>query len=280
MIGNSLFLALLLLLSMTVTYSLTPRYITLLQQGDRGLTGINYEGNMIVNAGGIVLLPAVLLSIYYYFHATGTIYGTMIFLVFLAGMVVLGLVDDLQGDKGCKGFRGHMGLLWREKKVSTGLLKAAGGFTLAMLVAAASGVTSITEWLAKGIFLALFANLFNLLDTRPAMAIKAFYLISLVLMLFGIGNLIFLILWVSLYVYLPWELSHKIMLGDTGAYLLGGTLGFFALTSFSTPLLYSVLIPLLLLHIFMEKYSVSKILEGGSLPLFWRYGSLLKRKGG
>ncbi len=279
MIGDSLFFALLLLLSMTVTYFLTPRYITLLQQGDSGFTATNYEGNMIVNAGGIVLLPAMFLSIYYYFHTTGTIYSATAFLVFLAGMVVLGLVDDLQGDKGCKGFRGHLGLLWREKKVSTGLLKAAGGFTLALLAAAAAGNASILEWLAKGVFLALFANLFNLLDTRPAMAIKVFYLISLVLMLFGMGNLIYLILWVSLYAYLPWELSRKIMLGDTGAYLLGGTLGLFAVISFSTPFLYSILIPLLLLHVFMEKYSVSKILEGGSLSLFCRYGSLLKRKG-
>ncbi len=235
---------------------------------------------MIVNAGGIVLLPAMLLSILYYFYTTGTIYSAMMFLVFLAGMAVLGLVDDLQGDKGCKGFRGHLGLLWREKKVSTGLLKATGGFTLALFVAAATGNASIVEWLAKGVFLALFANLFNLLDTRPAMAIKAFYLISLVLMLFGMGNLVYLILWVSLYVYLPWELSHKIMLGDTGAYLLGGILGLFAVISFSTPFLFSILIPLLLLHVFMEKYSVSKILEGGSLSLFWRYGSLLKKKGG
>jgi UDP-N-acetylmuramyl pentapeptide phosphotransferase/UDP-N-acetylglucosamine-1-phosphate transferase len=187
---QSLFLALLLFLSMAMTFFLTPRFIALVQRGDNSFTAINYEGKKIVTAGGMVLLPAVLLSVYYY---SDTIFNALILLVFLGGLVVLGLVDDLQGDKGCKGFRGHLGLLWREKKISTGLLKALGGFALALFVATATGVTSNIEWLVKGILLALFANLFNLLDTRPAMAIKAFYLLSMILMLFGIGGLIFLL---------------------------------------------------------------------------------------
>ena len=269
MIGNGTSLVLYLFLSMAVTFFLTPRFITLMLQRDNNFTTINYEGKKIVTAGGIVLLPAVLLFIYYY---ANNFSSPMVLLIFLVGLVVLGLMDDLQGDKGCKGFRGHLGLLLRDKKISTGLLKAVGGFALALFVAGIGDISNI-EWLVKAIFLALFANLFNLLDTRPAMAIKAFYIISLIFMLLGMGNLIFLFLWVSLYAYLPWELSRKIMLGDTGAYLLGGTLGYHAMISFDPPFIYSVLIPLILLHILLEKYSMSKFLEDGRLPLLWRYGS-------
>ena len=279
MIDNSLVLALLLLLSLMVTFILTPRYISLIEGDNNVFMATNYEGKKIVTAGGIVFLPAVLLTAYYYYHTSGSIYDAILFLLFLAGMLLMGLVDDLQGDKNHKGFRGHLGLLLREKKVSTGLVKAGGGFILAMLVAAGTGVTSNMDWLAKGIFIALFANLFNLLDTRPAMAIKAFYLISIIFILFGIVEFIFLIFWASLYVYLPWELSRKIMLGDTGAYLLGSIIAYFAVVSFSSLLLYIVLFFLFALHMLLEKYSISKIISDKTLQFTLQQVSLLKRRG-
>ncbi len=279
MIDNSLFLAILLLFSLMFTFFLLTRYIKMLEGGDSVFTATNYEGKKIVTAGGIVLLPAVFLTAYYYYHTYGSTYDAIIYFIFLAGMLLMGLVDDLQGDKKHKGFRGHIWLFLREKKVSTGLLKAGGGFVLAMLVAVGTGVTSNTDWLAKGIFVALFANFFNLLDTRPAMAIKAFYIISIIFILFGIVEFIFLIFWVSLYVYLPWELSRKIMLGDTGAYLLGGIIAYFAVVSFSPLLLYIVLFFLLVLHMLLEKYSLSKIMWDKTLHFNWQQVSLLKRRG-
>ncbi|MEW5922057.1 MAG: hypothetical protein AB1796_14150 [Bacillota bacterium] len=275
MTGDNLHLPLLLLLSMALTFFLMPRFIALLQQGESGFTANNYEGKRIITAGGVVILPAVIIPLIIY---TDTITYRLLLIIFLAGMVALGLVDDLLGEKTCKGFRGHFGLLWRGKKVSTGLLKAVGGFSLALLAAAGVGGIYSIEWLVRGGVLALFANLFNLLDTRPAMAVKAFYLISLAYIFFGVGELLIIfLLWVSLYVYLPWELSRKVMLGDTGAYLLGGTLGFITIFSFSSGKLYIFLIFLLLVHVLLERYSLSNLLERGAqrCELLRFYGSAI-----
>jgi len=104
-----------------LTFLLTPRFITMINLSDNSFTAINFEGNKIVNAGGIVLLPAVVISVY---NCPDTISSSLILFVFLGGMVVLGLADDLHGEKRCKGFRGHLRCFWQERKISTGLIKA------------------------------------------------------------------------------------------------------------------------------------------------------------
>lgn len=253
-------LALLILISITMTLLLTPHFITAFRQGADYLTALNFEGERIVTAGGLVLLPSVLLAVIFFAE---TIAAPLLVLLFIVGVTMLGLVDDFKGDKNCKGFRGHFLLLWQEKRISTGLMKAVTGFVLALLVAAGLGGIFDLTWLARGAVMALFANFFNLLDTRPARAAKVFFILSLPLIIIGSGEFIILILWASLYIYLPFELSHKIMLGDTGAYLLGGMLGYFVVVSFSSTMLYSSLFILLVLHFLLEKYSLSSILERG-----------------
>ena len=46
-------------------------------------------------------------------------------------------------------------------------------------VSAMAGGGNWANWILQGIFLALFSNLFNLLDTRPARAAGAYFNISL-----------------------------------------------------------------------------------------------------
>lgn len=258
---DSIILPVFMFLAMVVTYLLTATCINRLQNGENSFIALNYKGEKIITAGGIVLLPAALLAAFSFGKGVVT---PLLFSIFLVGMALLGLADDLQGDKNCKGFRGHLLLLLQQKKVSTGLLKAVGGVLLALLVLSGGFAPFSLEWLTRGVVLALFANLFNLLDTRPGVVVKAFYIFSLPLfMLAGMGGNIFLIIWASLYVYLPWELSRKIMLGDTGAYLLGALLGFFIVTFLPVSLLYSAFFILLLLHYLLEKYSLRKALTEG-----------------
>lgn len=272
MTEDNLTLAFMLLLSMLVTFFLTPSFIALQQQGKSSFRTINYEGKNIINAGGIVILPAIMIPLLLY---RGIVAYRLLLLIFLVGIVALGLIDDLMGEKGCKGFRGHFTALCKEKKITTGFLKALGGFSLAMFAAAGGGSIQGIDWFVRAGVLALFANLFNLLDTRPGLAIKAFYLVSLGFLFSGVGayNLI-LLLWAVLFIYLPWELSRKIMLGDTGAYLLGGALGFISVFSFSARALYVILALLMLLHLLLERYSLSCLLDRGVLLQF--YGVMSK----
>lgn len=243
-----------------VTYLLTPYYIHV--QKTKNVLAVNYQGTKVVTGGGLVLLAALAGIIFLnFFTLQGELFSGVMFL-YLGGITLLGMYDDLRGEKGCKGFRGHFLKFWRKRKISTGLYKASGGLVLGTLVAALTGGGPWGEWLLKGIFLALLSNFFNLLDTRPARAAKFFFLFSFVfILIYKINVLPLFALWNALYIYLFWELKQKIMLGDAGAYLLGGALGFYLVTVSSPAVLLFFTIILVILHYLGEKFSFSRILE-------------------
>ncbi len=247
------------------TYFFTPFFIKL--QKNKQNTVTNYLGEKVATSGGIILLISLLsLQPFYFFYNKGCTFNHFSALFYFAGVTMLGLIDDLWGDKKCKGFNGHFRMLWREKVVSTGVYKAAGGFLLGTITSAIVGGGYFYEWILRGIFLALFSNFFNLLDTRPARAAKVFIIIFLVSIIFF--RELFLTLFPllsALYIYLFWESERKIMLGDAGAYLLGGALGFSLVFLFSLRWLIIFIILLFFIHFYCEKYSLSKILEAKML---------------
>lgn len=259
-------------LPVCTVYFLTPYYLRL--QKFKKITAVNFQGVKIVTAGGLLLLAALLaiqLIYYYLYPQEGSILGWPI-LLYWSGITFLGVIDDLKGEKNCKGFRGHLLQFWQGKGISTGLYKAAGGLMLGVLVSAWTGEGSWPEWLCKGIFLALFSNFFNLLDTRPARAAKLFFLFSLVFMLiYQEYFLPLLSLWSALYIYLFWELEQKIMLGDAGAYLLGGVLGFYLVLRLPFKVLLILTGILLFLHYLGERFSWSNLLENKKLLLHWQF---------
>lgn len=121
--------------------------------------------------------------------------GTMISLVLAA--FGFGLVDDLFGDRSVRGFRGHLGELFRGR-LTTGALKvlgigAASAFAAASITMAS--MASRTELRTGGwqgalswwgtfvlatLVIALSANLVNLMDLRPGRALKVYALIATV----------------------------------------------------------------------------------------------------
>lgn len=108
----------------------------------------------------------------------------------------LGLADDVFGDSGDKGFRGHLAAL-RRGRLTTGGLKMLG-IGLAALAAcaepalrrtfdAAADLTPRTEilvvlagWLLGAAVVALSANLVNLTDLRPGRALKSYSLLAVI----------------------------------------------------------------------------------------------------
>jgi UDP-GlcNAc:undecaprenyl-phosphate GlcNAc-1-phosphate transferase len=256
------------LLPLLSSYLLTPLYIE--WQGGKNNLVLNYQGKRIVSTGGIILLVSVLLLIVplHFYAGDGKLFWRLL-LVYVSAMGLLGAIDDQWGEKECKGFKGHFKRLWQGKKFSTGLYKAAGGFLLAVSVSSRLGGTFWPDWLVKGLFLALFSNCFNLLDTRPARAAKVFFPVSLLFMFLGREHLLLLIpFWSALLIYLFWELETKIMLGDAGAYLLGGALGFYGLLILPLGMVFIFTLLFLLLHYYCEKISLSKYIEGNKGLLY------------
>lgn len=261
-----------ILIPVLVTFYLTPRYIS--WQKLKNAVTVNYQGTRVVTGGGLILLAAVsAVQFFHLFFLQEIQYPGILMFLYLGGITFLGIFDDLKGENSYKGFQGHLQRFWQGKGISTGLYKATGGLLLGIIVSALLGGGSWGEWLLKGIFLALFSNLFNLLDTRPARAAKFFFLFSLIsVLIYKMNILPFIVLWSTLYIYLFWELKHKVMLGDAGAYLLGGVLGLHLTTVTPLKVLLSLTSLLVVLHYLGERFSFSEILDNKIL-LFSKGGA-------
>ncbi len=258
-------------LPVCTVYLLAPYHFRL--QKYKKMTVMNFQGIKVVTAGGLLLFVALMaLHFFNYLFLQEGFLVAWPLLLYWGGLTFLGVIDDLQGEKNCKGFRGHLLWCWQGKGISTGFYKAAGGLICGVLVSAWLGVGTWPEWFCKGAFLALFSNFFNLLDTRPARAIKLFFFLSLAFMLVYRDYILPLFsFWGALYIYLFWELEQKIMLGDAGAYLLGGFLGFYLILCLSLKGLLIIMAALLILHYLGEKFSWSELLENKKSLLFGHF---------
>jgi UDP-GlcNAc:undecaprenyl-phosphate/decaprenyl-phosphate GlcNAc-1-phosphate transferase len=150
-------------------------------------------------------------------------------LVLLAcvGFGLLGLVDDVLATGGATGFAGHLRAL-SQGRVTTGLIKLVGGGALALVIAAAPGPEGRLQLVADAALIALAANLGNLLDRRPGRALKVGILAWIPLAIvagsdaMGVAMAPLIGAFAAL---LPDDLGERLMLGDTGANVLGAVLG-------------------------------------------------------
>ena len=165
-----------------------------------------------------------------------------IFLLVAVGFGLLGLVDDLWGNRAVGGFRGHLRSLVSARP-TTGAVKLIGGGLVALAASwcvsgagfALHPAGSALRILLDGAIIALGANALNLLDTRPGRAQAGFALLLVptlvALVAPGWGWLIahpspaILIGAVALAALTEWwpDSAGRAMLGDTGANLLGAT---------------------------------------------------------
>lgn len=248
--------------SYLLTYLLLPSILDLLTRGM--LTAQSYQGQRIPEGAGIVILIATgvsLMSTLPFYWPQWEREG-LVFLFFLLAIGLLGLLDDSLSQKGIKGLQGHLDYFFREGCLSTGLLKALGGVSTALFV----------SWLLSGdlylfflnsLLLCLSTNALNLLDLRPGRAGKAFLLVMFITLWHSSRAApLFLLTAVlgSVLAYLPADLQGQAMLGDTGANLLGASLGMAQLWSFSPRLKVTVVLLLIGLHVFCEAFSLSKII--------------------
>lgn len=183
----------------------------------------------------------------------------------LLGLVTisfLGFIDDMLGQRDTLGFRGHFGALFKGR-LTTGGLKAVGGGVIALFIAVFIG----GGWLNiifNTLIMALSTNLMNLLDLRPGRAIKGFLIFLVVIVALAGGRIDYYLLapllGAVLY-YFPADLKARVMMGDAGSNVLGLALGFMAVTSLSWNARLGCLVFLIAMHIYTEKYSLTRTIE-------------------
>ena len=207
-------------------------------------------------------------------------------LVFVLGVGVLGLVDDLLGGRrpagagadaeAPRGLRGHARAAARGD-FSTGMLKALGALGLALYVLSGDG-RSAGEYLVGVGVLVLSTNLFNLLDLRPGRAGKAFVVLGVVLTIGSWDTYALEALGLFIgpaLVLLPYDLRERAMLGDAGSNVLGAVAGIWLVLALGPTGEAVALTVLVLLTVYGEFRSISAAVERN--PLMRRLDSLGRR---
>lgn len=191
--------------------------------------------------------------------------------VFLAGQVMslLGLLDDLRGDRAAGGFRGHLRAL-THGQITTGVVKMIGGGLVALAAAFIVGARG-PGLIAGGALIALSANLINLFDLRPGRAAKATLVYTALLLLaapVGAAAIILGSIGGGTIGFMPRDLRERVMMGDAGANLLGALLGLVCLISVAGSMIWAVVGILLVANLASELVSFSKVIES-TAPLRW-----------
>jgi UDP-N-acetylmuramyl pentapeptide phosphotransferase/UDP-N-acetylglucosamine-1-phosphate transferase len=234
------------------------------------LTRSNYRGTSLPTAAGMVIALAVLaveagraLAASVGVGDVGLSGPRVLVLVAVLGYGVLGLVDDLLGSSGPKGFRGH-GSAFLAGEVTSGLLKLVGGGAVALVVVAQLVGGSPGRLLADALVVALAANLANLLDRAPGRTTKAAGA-GFVLLVLGVGAPsglvpVAVVVGAALGLLLD-DLHERLMLGDAGANPLGAVLGLAVVLAAAPGVRDVVLVALVTLNVAGEVVSFSRVIE-------------------
>lgn len=229
----------------------------------------NYRHERIPVAGGLTF-PITILLCCVLIQLSNGYTGNRFTHYLLAVMVMafLGFIDDMLGQRDSLGFRGHFSRLLKKGELTTGALKALGGGIIAIYVSLFYSRT-LGEFVVNVLLIALFTNCMNLFDLRPGRCVKAFILLFIPLLVFS-GNyyLLFMPIAGAVLAYFPYDLKARVMMGDTGSNVLGVTLGIMAVYGLNLPTRVGLVAALILLHIFTERYSLSKIIDGNRF-LHW-----------
>ncbi|TZE83431.1 hypothetical protein [Calorimonas adulescens] len=228
---------------------------------EKGCVNKNYMGNYIPVGMGLMFIPVVVLSsipLYFVIKSNSLLEA---YIIGIAVMGLTGFIDDVLGDASAKGLKGHISRLLKGE-LTTGGLKAIMGLLVAVFISVSLS-RSMREFIVDTMIITLTTNFLNLLDLRPGRSIKGFLLIILFVVATSFtGNMVIIMpLLCAVLIYMLDDLKANSMLGDTGSNMLGVSAGliFAAFGSWSAKLIWLVF--LIFIHIYTEKYSLSKLIE-------------------
>ncbi len=250
---------------------------------------MNYRDHELSTAGGLVIVCAVLLveSVRIILGAIGVgdpiaAGGLRLPVLFgVLGFALLGLIDDLGASGTSRGFRGHVRSIVRGRP-STGAVKLVGGAFVALIVGSqcsevSAGLSSPASWRDRGAsigwllfdaaLIALSANVGNLFDRAPGRTIK-------------VSTLCFVGVIVGAVVAENWmplaplavvigaslgllndDLREHVMLGDTGANVLGAVVAVGVVGGASSTVRCIVMALVIALNAAAEVVSFSRVIE-------------------
>lgn len=237
----------------------------------RGCVAVNFRGQSIPQSFGLAILVCagalLALDAWLYPHHAA---DRLLWLLCISAFGALGFLDDAWGDKKVKGLRGHFAALVRDRRITTGLTKAAGGLATALCVGVYIHAGHPLLILLSTLTIALGANAMNLLDLRPGRACGAFCAAGILLLGFSwrhwgrpTAPALLYVLLAALATW-PRDARAKAMLGDTGSNLLGASLGLAVCLYFGVAAQVAFLFGLAALHVLAERTSITKIIEGNS----------------
>lgn len=236
----------------------------------------NVRGAQVPVAAGVVL-PVVLLGVgaaFVVIDAANILdvpqNALAVSVLAAAGFGLLGLFDDLAGDRSAQGFGGHLRAL-RAGKLTTGAVKLFGGAALAILVAAPTGRERFWVLVADAALIALSANLANLFDRAPGRLAKASLLAAVpIAAVAGIDPSLAgpAVVVGALLALLVQDLRERLMLGDSGANVLGATLALAVVLTTATSTRAVVLVVVGALNLASERVSFSRVIDRVA-PLRW-----------
>ena len=238
----------------------------------------NYAGRPVPVAGGIPIIAATIIvlgvsilvrvGLDHDAAVTRIVFFEVPVAALVIGFGLLGLIDDILGDES-RGFRGHLGALGKAR-ITTGLFKLAGGAAIAVIALAAH--TDSWGWLIlEAALVSLTANLANLLDRAPGRLLKVSVVGGGLLVGFGWGHASVAAAAPTFgagWAMLPYDLREKLMLGDTGANVVGAICGFVAVEISSRPVQAAILAGVVVLNLLSEVVSYSRVINSVA-PLRW-----------
>lgn len=186
------------------------------------------------------------------------------------GFGFIGLIDDLGGTGESGGFLGHLRSL-AHGQVTTGAVKAFGGPLIALSVLPHEMLASDTLALMRDAALvSLAANLVNLFDRAPGRAVKFglfCFVVEMIAFQTPVLGAVGVVSGGSAALLGP-DLREELMLGDTGANVVGAALGFAVVIAAGTTVTWVVLAVLLVLNLASEFVSFSNVIDS-SRSLRW-----------
>ena len=260
-----------LVVSITIALAVVPAALRELER--RGLVKENYRGALIAFPAGLAAVAASLIALGPaaladhasdgdVWPAIGAPVGVVGMALYVLGVAVLGLIDDLIGAGDERGWRGHARVT-AAGGFSPGLLKAAGAAGLALFVLAGSALDT-GDYLLAAAVLVLATNFFNLLDLRPGRSLKTFALLGAAL---TIGSMDLDPLWAlglfvgPLLVLMPFDLRERGMLGDTGSNVAGAVAGLWLILTLDTTGQLIALAVIGIATIYGEFRSISRLID-------------------
>lgn len=264
---QEIFMDIIVIIAVTLIIAkfLMHNIIVMLSKTNSGLcTALNYNGRHIPTIGGMVFIPILLVAILLLLlKETENLFEHLSYLTLVLSMGFAGIIDDLIGDRSIKGLVNHIKSTLKGT-ITTGFLKAVIGLMVSWIIS--FGMTrSYAELVLNVLIISLFANTINLFDLRPGRAVKVFVSVSFVLLIAAIGRLSeavpIIILNLVALLYISYDLREVCMLGDTGANILGITLGYYSslFIEFNGKLI--LLAFLVFLNLISEKLSLTSLIN-------------------